>query len=100
MDYQVVLSDFFISDLKEIVDYLTAQAGAATASRIGHELLGRALQLGENPFIGQAIRQRSGVRKVLRHSYLICYDVDEARRIVEVLRVWHGARDPKTLRLK
>ena len=99
MDYQVILSDFFVSDLKEIVDYLTIRAGEEIASRIGNELLDRALETGRNPFVGQPIRQRPGARKVLRHSYLIYYDVDETRHIIEVLRVWHGARDPKTLRL-
>ena len=99
MDYQVILSDFFIADLKEIVDYLTRRASAEVGSRIGNELINRALELGRNPFIGQIVRQRPGVRKILRYSYRIYYDVNEAERIVEVLRVWHGARDPKTLRL-
>ena len=99
MDYQVILSDFFTSDLKEIVDYLTDRAGPEIASRIGNELLDRALEVERNPFIGQMVLQRQGVRKVLRHSYLIYYDVNETRQIVEVLRIWHGARDPKTLRL-
>jgi plasmid stabilization system protein ParE len=36
---------------------------------------------------------------VLRYSYLIYYDVDEDRKTVEVLRAWHGARNPQTLRL-
>ena len=32
-------------------------------------------------------------------SYLIYYDVNEPHKTVEVLRAWHGIRDPKTLRL-
>jgi plasmid stabilization system protein ParE len=99
MDYQVILSDFFIADLKEIVEYLTIRASKEVASRIGNELINRALEIGRNPFIGQIVKQRSGARKILRYSYRIYYDVNEAQRIVEVLRVWHGARDPKTLRL-
>ena len=99
MDFQVVLSDFFIADLKEIVDYLTRRAGAETGSRIGNELVDRALEIGRNPFIGQIVKDRPGARKILRYSYRIYYDVNESQKIVEVLRVWHGARDPKTLRL-
>jgi plasmid stabilization system protein ParE len=98
MDYQVILSDFFIADLKEIVEYLTLRANKEVASRIGSELINRALDLGRNPFIGQLVRQRPGARKILRYSYRIYYDVNERQRVVEVLRVWHGARDPKTLR--
>ncbi len=99
MDYQVILSDFFITDLKEIVHYLSRRASAEVASAIGHELVDRALDLGRNPFIGQIVKRRSGARKILRYSYRIYYDVNETERVVEVLRVWHGARDPKTLRL-
>jgi plasmid stabilization system protein ParE len=100
MDYNVILSDLFISDLKEIVDYLAKRAGAEIAGRIGNELLDRALEIGRNPLIGQPVKHRPGARKVLRYSYLIYYDVDEARRSVEILRAWHGTRDPETLRLE
>jgi plasmid stabilization system protein ParE len=99
MDYQVILSDLFLTDLQEIVDYLKEHAGPAIASRIGNALLDRALEVGQRPFIGRPVKQRPGARKVLRYPYLIYYDVNETRQTVEVLRAWHGARDPKTLRL-
>ena len=99
MDYKVILSDRFLSDLREIVDYLNEHADADTAYRIGNELLDRALDVGQQPFQGKPVKQRPGARKVLRYPYLIYYDVNETRGTVEVLRVWHGARDPRTLRL-
>ena len=99
MDFKVILSDRFLSDLKEIVDELSGRAGVEVAQRIGNELLDRAQEAGRNPWIGQAVKKRPGARKFLRYSYLIFYDVDETAKTVGVLRVWHGARDPKTLRL-
>jgi plasmid stabilization system protein ParE len=63
MDFQVTLNDRFVSDLKEIVDYLTSHADKELASRLGNELLDRAMGLGLNPFIGQPVKQRPGVRK-------------------------------------
>lgn len=99
MDYKVILGDFFISDLIEIVAYIAKRADEQTAKRIGNELIDKALSLGKNPHIGQPIRVRAGARKILRYSYRIYYDVNEQQRTVEVLRVWHGARDPKSLRL-
>ncbi|MDD5201303.1 MAG: type II toxin-antitoxin system RelE/ParE family toxin [Terrimicrobiaceae bacterium] len=99
MDYKVILSDLFLCDLQEIVDYLKEHAGPEIASRIGNELLDRALEAGQRPFLGQSVKRRPGARKVLRYPYLIYYDVNETRKTVEVLRIWHGARDPKTLRL-
>src|ERR1700733_8936488 len=99
MDYQVILSDFFISDLQEIVEYLKLRASEEVAFRIGNELVSRALEVGRNPFVGQIVRGRLGARKVLRYSYRIYYDVNEEQGVVEILRIWHGSRDPKTLRL-
>ncbi len=99
MDYKIVLSDLFIADLEEITTYLAKRASPEVASRIGNELIDRTLELGKNPFVGQKVRRRRGARKILRYSYRIYYDVNESERVVEVLRVWHGARDPKTLRL-
>ena len=99
MDFKVILSDRFLSDLKEIVDELSGRAGVEVAQRIGHELLDRAQEAGRNPWIGQPVKKRPGARKILRYSYLIFYDVDETAKTVGVLRVWHGSRDPKTLRL-
>jgi plasmid stabilization system protein ParE len=99
MEYKVILSDLFLSDLQEIVEYLAEVSGSETSSRIGNELLDCALEAGKKPFVGQPVKQRPGVRKVLRYHYLIYYDVNEPHKTVEVLRAWHGARDPKTLRL-
>jgi len=99
MDYKVILSDLFISDLREIVEYLKVRASEEVAFRIGNELVSRALEVGRNPFVGQLVRERPGARKILRYSYRIYYDVNEEQRVVEILRIWHGARDPKTLRL-
>jgi plasmid stabilization system protein ParE len=99
MDYEVILSALFLSDLQKIVEYLAEVSGSETASRIGNELLNCALEAGQRPFLGQPVKQRSGARKMLRYHYLIYYDVNEPRKTVEVLRAWHGARDPKTLRL-
>jgi plasmid stabilization system protein ParE len=92
MDYQVILSDFFISDLEEIVIYITREAGTDLAARVGNELINRATELARTPLIGQPVKQRSGARKILRYPYQIYYDVNEENRTIEVLRVWHGAR--------
>jgi len=100
MDYQVILSDFFISDLQEIVEYLIEKADAATASRIGYEVIDRALEIGRHPLAGSPVKQRPGARRVFLYSYVIYYDVNEATHAVQILRVWHGARDPRTLRFK
>ena len=99
MGYKVVLSDLCLADLREIVEYLREHAAPEVAGRIGNELLDRAAEIGRDPFLGQPVARRPGARKVLRYSYAIYYDINDTQRAVEVLRIWHGARDPKALRL-
>ena len=70
MDFKVILSQLFVSELKEIVATLAERAGVEVASRLGNELLDRALAIGPNPFIGQPVKGRPGTPKVLRYSYL------------------------------
>ena len=49
---------------------------------------------------GGPVRRRPGVRKLVLRPYLIFYRVDDAARRVDVLRFWHGAQDPRGLRLE
>jgi len=100
MDYKVVLSEDFLGDLRRIIESLIERADSETAFRIGNQLLERALEIGESPFIGQIVPERPGARKVLRYRYQIYYDVNEPQQTIEVLRVWHGARNPDALRFQ
>jgi toxin ParE1/3/4 len=97
MDYQIDLSDFFLRDLQEITDYLGWRASREIAEQVGQQIMDRIVDAGCNPFIGVPMRGRSQTRRVFCHSYVIYYDVDEAQQRIEILRAWHGARDPKTL---
>jgi plasmid stabilization system protein ParE len=50
--------------------------------------------LGMFPFAGRERDEiRAGVRSMVVHPYLVFYQVDEAVRVVTVLRVIHGSRD-------
>ena len=39
-----------------------------------------------------------GTRRLVLRSYLIFYEVDKATRTVDILRFWHAARDPDSLK--
>ena len=50
--------------------------------------------LGMFPFAGRERKEiRDGVRSTVVHPYLVFYRVDEAARVVTVVRVIHGSRD-------
>jgi toxin ParE1/3/4 len=98
MDYEVILAPLALDELEQIVRYI-ARDDPAAAQRLGTRLLDQAETLCRLPHRGGPVRRRPGVRKLLLRPYLIFYRVDAAARRVEVLRFWHGAQDPRSLRL-
>jgi plasmid stabilization system protein ParE len=99
MDYKVILSPLALADLEQIVRYIASRDPAA-AGRLGTRLLDQAETLCRLPHRGGPVRQRPGVRKLVLRPYLTFYRVDDAARRVDVLRFWHGAQDPRSLRLE
>jgi toxin ParE1/3/4 len=98
MGYQVELSDRAVEDLGEIVRFLADKSPEA-ADRIGHELLNTALTLTFFPSRGAAVRRRPGIRKLAHRHFLIFYQINEASKIVEVVRICDGRRNPADLNL-
>ena len=99
MGYKVILSTLALEDLEQTVAYV-AKSDPATAERLGHGLLDQAETLRYLPHRGGNVRQRPGVKKLVSGAYLIFYRVNEPARCVEVLRFWHAAQDPDSLRLR
>lgn len=70
------------------------------AHRLGMSLLDRTVALAQLPERGSNVRDRPGVKKLVRTPYLIFYRIDHARRSVDVLRFWHGAQNQRGLKLE
>lgn len=98
MDYQVVLTALARSDLRAISTSI-AQDSPVAAERFVNRLLDNAESLGDAPRRGKSVTDRDGVRRVVHRPYVIYYRVEENERVVRVLRFWHGARAPESLRL-
>lgn len=99
MDYKVILSQACINDLAEIVGYIS-QHDSAAAKRTGGALIDRAISLAQHPRRGPSMHGCPEVRRLVLKSFLIFYEINETLRTVEVLRFWHAAQDPKSLRLR
>lgn len=100
MGYKVILAARANDDLAKIVRFL-AQKNPAAAERLGHALLDEALSLAHLPGRGVAVRGRPGYRRILhRPWFLIYYRVDEAKRLIEVARIWDGRQNPADFRLR
>lgn len=94
MDYKIIWSDSAIADLRDICSYIASDNPEA-AMRVGNGILDHAGILASFPFIGPPYPRgtRGTLREIVFRSYRIFYDVSETSRTVEILHVWHGARD-------
>lgn len=91
MDFRIEITGPAIADLAEIVSYI-AQANPEAAKALGNNLLDAAPSLAKTPFKGTRYQKLADVRKLTLPPFKIFYRVNDARRIVEILRFWHSAR--------
>lgn len=93
MDYRIFFTQRALTDLAEIIGYIT-EDDDKSASRFGISLLDHVELLTRYPRMGGVIRKRSRVRKLLHSPVLVYYQIREDRRIIEVLHFRHGSRKP------
>jgi plasmid stabilization system protein ParE len=93
MGFKVVFTEPAIADLENLVVPL-ARDNPSAASNFGYELIETTQKLEVYPFIGRVVLEFKidNIREVIHRPYRIVYRVHEARELIEVLRVWHGAR--------
>ncbi|HEY0967034.1 MAG TPA: type II toxin-antitoxin system RelE/ParE family toxin [Opitutaceae bacterium] len=95
-DYRVTFSAQAVRDLEEIVHFM-AQRNPLSAERLGYALIDTASSLSAFPKRGLAMQGRRGFWRILhRPWFLLFYRIDDARRIVEVARIWDARQDPAT----
>lgn len=100
MDYKVIFSTQANRDLGQAVTFL-AQKNPVAAERLGHALVDRALAIAAMPRIGAPVSQRPDVRRILhRPWFLIYYRIEDAARVVEVIRFWDARQNPAGFSLK
>ena len=75
-----------------------AQDDAEASSRFGEALLDHVDLLGRFPRMGNTIRKRSRVRKLVHSPILVYYQVHEEKHLVEVLHFRHGSCKPSKFR--
>ena len=94
MEFKIIWSDAAIADLHDICTHI-AQRNPEAAHRMGRGILDHVRILGSFPLIGPAYpRGACGpLREIVFRSYRIFYDVSEESRRVDILHIWHGARE-------
>ncbi|MGA3171897.1 MAG: type II toxin-antitoxin system RelE/ParE family toxin [Chthoniobacteraceae bacterium] len=98
MEFKVIWSEAALTDLRKICEWI-AQDNPQAARRIGQGILDHVRILTSFPFIGPAYPRGAGgpLREIVLRSYRIFYDISESAHSVEILHVWHGAREEPEL---
>ena len=98
MGWRVILTDKADGDLEAVVTFL-ARFSPEAAERIGLELVELIFSLDQLPHRGAPVRKRPGLRKLSHRYYLIYYRINESARLVQIVRIWDGRKDPGSLAL-
>lgn len=98
MVWRIALTDTAEADLENAVAFL-AQLSLESAERIGLELVAVIFSLDQLPNRGAPVKARPGLRKLSHRDYLIYYRINEPARLVEIVRIWDGRRNPTSLTL-
>jgi toxin ParE1/3/4 len=79
-------------DLIDIGDYLERVASRRTALRWVTRLESKALGLAKRPHAGAELAELGGRRRLVVRPYIVVYRI-VSKKLVQVVRVVHGARD-------
>lgn len=94
MGFKVIWTDPAVADLEDICFYI-AQDDPEAALRVARGIVAHTNLLASFPLIGPVYPRGSkgSLRLIVYRSYHILYDVDESREGIEIVHIWHGARD-------
>jgi Plasmid stabilization system protein len=92
--YQVVWTDPAIANLKELCQHI-AKDNPDAARKLGMGLVEHAESLDELPLRGKVYPKfgNGQIHEIPYRGYRIFYKVYEDLKRVDILLVWHGARD-------
>ena len=97
MEFRLDWTQSALQDLKSICDYI-AMDNPNAANNVGAEIIERAEVLKNFPDLGPFYPRKTGnrYREVVFSHYRILYKTSKKKKIVQIVRIWHGARgEPK-----
>jgi toxin ParE1/3/4 len=91
--FQVIWSDAALNDISEIDNFI-ARDNPTSADDLVRRIVAKTRLLANHPRLGTVfVRTRqTDVRATLAGRYRIFYAVDEQLRRIQILHIWHGAR--------
>ena len=95
MDFQVLYTGTALADLEEIFNR-SWEKHPGTTERFANSLLNHIDLLGSFPRLG-APTDYPGVRRLVHYPLHVYYRILAEEKRVEILRLWHAARNPPRL---
>jgi plasmid stabilization system protein ParE len=95
MAYDIRLTRSARADLREVMDFLEVYApDVATKWYKGLMEALESLQdmPARHPLIHESSHIARSLRSLLYHSHRLIYEIDESRRLVHIVRIYHSAR--------
>lgn len=98
MDWEVVWTDRSSHDLRAILDYI-AEHNPTAAAEVMDAIIDRVELVQTVPRMGKHYTTRHGqeIRELVTGKYRIFYALVPEQNRVEILTVWHGARQEPDL---
>jgi toxin ParE1/3/4 len=93
VDFKIVWTLRSRQDLRDIATFI-AKDNPDAALRLGDLIFRRVDDLEKFPELGRMVPERNQphIREIIIKSYRVIYRVRKKEKVIEVLRVWHGAR--------
>jgi addiction module RelE/StbE family toxin len=93
MALRIIWSQTAVEDIKGIVEYIALDAPDAAAD-LADRILAQIETAAELPFSNRAVPEKAdgSIREAILKPYRIIYYVDDRRKVIHVLRIWHAAR--------
>lgn len=93
MAYKLIWSPAARDDLHDIVSFISHD-NRRRAETFGYRIITETDRLRDFPELGRVVPEYlvANIREVIFRSYRVVYRVDHERKLVEIARVWHGAR--------
>lgn len=98
MAFNVLVTELANEDLASMVRFI-ARDNALAAERFGLALIAKLKLLRDHPKLGRILPERAdpNLREIIHAPYRIVYRLHESEQVIEVLRIWHGARGEPNL---
>ena len=93
MDFKIVWTLRSREDLRDIATFI-AKDNPPAALKLGDLIFARVDTLEKFPELGRVVPERNqpNMREIVVKNYRIVYRLRQKEMILEILRVWHGAR--------